>query len=235
MAKAKQIPGLEASMTYAEAAGRTVAIRGEEIFEHSEGVLDMGDIERVHAMRVATRRLRAVLEIYAPCFPHDELRPVLRDVKQLADALGARRDPDVELLALEQFAVSVGPDERPGVEHFIARTRAEQEEGNRHLELALEEIERSALRARIARLATLAARSGHDGAGGEAHGEQEGARGEHDAAERGQPQPEYARRHHDVPARSAAESARRPGPPHEDDAPTELLADRVYGLDGERS
>jgi CHAD domain-containing protein len=223
MAKAKEIPGLEASMTYADAAARTVAIRGEEIFEHSEGVLDTADIERVHAMRVATRRLRAVLEIYAPCFPHEELRPVLRDVKQLADALGARRDPDVELLALEQFGASVGPDERPGVEHFIARTRAEQEDGNRRLEVALGDIERSALRARIARLATLAARPGQNGAGGEAHGEQD--------VEPQQAEPRYGRRHDDVPAESEP-----PHPPdQDDDAPPELLADRVYGLDGERA
>ena len=33
------------------------------------GVLDVGDIERVHDMRVATRRLRAALEIFGPCFP----------------------------------------------------------------------------------------------------------------------------------------------------------------------
>ena len=36
---------------------------------HADGVLDTSDIERVHDMRVATRRLRAVLEVYAPCFP----------------------------------------------------------------------------------------------------------------------------------------------------------------------
>jgi len=143
-------------MTYAQAAARTVAVRGEEVFEHAEGVLDTGDIERVHAMRVATRRLRAVMEVYAPCFQRDDMRPVLNDVKALADALGARRDPDVELLALEQFAVSLGPDERPGVELFIERTRAEQREGNRQLADALAEVRRTDLRGRIAALAALA-------------------------------------------------------------------------------
>ena len=38
----------------------------QELFEQAEGVLDTSDIERVHDMRVATRRLRAVLEIFAP-------------------------------------------------------------------------------------------------------------------------------------------------------------------------
>ena len=50
-------------------------------------------------MRVASRRLRAVLEIYEPCFPRKALHDVLADVKALADALGERRDPDVHLAA----------------------------------------------------------------------------------------------------------------------------------------
>lgn len=156
MAKAREIPGLDGSMPYAEAAARTVAVRAREVEEHSEGVLDMADIERVHAMRVATRRLRAVLEIYEPCFPPEELKPVLREVKALADALGERRDPDVELLALEQFAASVGPDERAGVEVFIERTRAQQLAANAALAEALEEAWRSDLRARLERLPGLA-------------------------------------------------------------------------------
>ena len=160
MAKAREIPGLHGSMTFGEAAARTVAVRAAEVYEHSAGVLDTDDIERVHAMRVATRRLRAVLEIYEPCFPRKALKPVLAEVKDLADALGERRDPDVELLALEQFAASVGPDERAGVERFIERTRAEQSDGNAHLAAALERAEEMNLRARLEELADLA--RGHE-------------------------------------------------------------------------
>lgn len=152
MAKAREIPGLDADMTYAQAAAATVAVRGEEVFEHAEGVLDMTQIEGVHAMRVATRRLRAVLEVYEPCFPAKQLRPLLQDVKDLADALGARRDPDVELLALEQFAASVGPSERNGVEFFIDRTRAQQADANERLVIALAQIEEHGLRAKLAAL-----------------------------------------------------------------------------------
>lgn len=160
MAKAREIPGLDGSMTFGEAAARTVSVRAQEVYEHSAGVLDTGDIERVHAMRVATRRLRAVLEIYEPCFPRKALRPVLAEVKVLADALGERRDPDVELLALEQFAASVGPDERIGVELFIERTRAEQSDGNAALAAALEHADATDLRTRLGALADLA--RGHE-------------------------------------------------------------------------
>jgi len=156
MAKAREIPGLDGAMTYGDAAALTVEVRAQEIFDHEEGVLDVHEIERVHAMRVATRRLRAVLEIYEPCFPRKMLRPVLAEVKELADALGARRDPDVELLALEQFVASVGPDERAGVQVFIDRTRSEQAEGNVRLAAALDEARRMDLQSRLAELAEAA-------------------------------------------------------------------------------
>ena len=181
MAKAREIPGLHGSMTYGEAAARTVSVRAQEVYEHADGVLDTGDIERVHAMRVATRRLRAVLEIYEPCFPRKALRPVLAEVKELADALGERRDPDVELLALEQFAASVGPDERAGVQVFIERTRAEQQDGNELLAGALERAKETDLRTRLEELAELA--RGH-----EAEDEEAGHDTESEAA--GQPAPD---------------------------------------------
>ena len=67
-------------------------------------MLDLDDVERVHDMRVATRRLRAALEIFEPCFPRKRHRKALKQVKALADALGERRDRDVAIELLEGFA-----------------------------------------------------------------------------------------------------------------------------------
>ena len=64
-------------------------------------MLDLDDVERVHDMRVATRRLRAALEVFEPCFPRKRHRKALKKVKALADALGERRDRDVEIELLE--------------------------------------------------------------------------------------------------------------------------------------
>jgi len=70
-------------------------------------VLDMADIERVHAMCVATHRLRATIEVFRPCFPTNRGMAVLSDVKALSDALGERgRDPDVAIDALDGFAAA---------------------------------------------------------------------------------------------------------------------------------
>jgi CHAD domain-containing protein len=157
MAKAREIPGLHAGMTFAEAAAATVSVRADEVFEHADGVLDTDEIERVHDMRVATRRLRAVLEIYAPCFPKGTLRPALSDVKALADALGARRDPDVLLDRLDALRDSLTSADALGIEAFAQRARAEQQSGNAEVARALAEAEESDLRGRLAALATAAA------------------------------------------------------------------------------
>jgi CHAD domain-containing protein len=123
---------------YALAAARVVRVRADELLQHSHGVLDTSDIERVHDMRVASRRLRAVLEIFEPCFPQGDFKTVLRDVKGLADALGERRDPDVHIAAMEAFAADVQAANRPGVEKLVARLRERQARGNDALAAALE-------------------------------------------------------------------------------------------------
>ena len=51
-------------------------------------------------MRVATRRLRAAIEVFWPCFPPKQGKQILAEVKALADALGERRDRDVAIEAL---------------------------------------------------------------------------------------------------------------------------------------
>lgn len=159
MASARKIPGFQAPLTFREAAARAVEVRTEELFDHSDGVLDSSDIERVHDMRVASRRLRAVLEFFAPCFPKREHRRALRAVKALADALGERRDPDVAIESLERVAAGVAAGDRPGVKYVIGELRSQQEGANERLAAALEDAVASGLHARLLALAAEA-RSG---------------------------------------------------------------------------
>ena len=151
MAKAREVP-IEADEPFGEAADRVVAVRADELWEHLAGVLDTDDIERVHAARVATRRLRAVLEIFAACFPEAGHRAVLKDVKALADALGERRDPDVHLEALTALEAKVPEDQRAGTRHLADLQRARQEAGNDRLAAALQDVEDHDLRGRLAAL-----------------------------------------------------------------------------------
>jgi CHAD domain-containing protein len=156
MARARAIGGLGPDMPMREAAARTVEVRAKEVFSFAGAVLDTDDIERVHDMRVATRRLRAALEVFQPCFPKRELGHALRDVKRLADALGARRDPDVALAAVERVAQGLDAADRPGIESFEDELRADQAMGNYTLEQALAEASETQLEARLLALAAEA-------------------------------------------------------------------------------
>lgn len=148
MAKARDIP-IDPNEPYAQTAARVVRVRADELFADRDDVLDVADIEGVHAMRVATRRLRAVLEIFAPCFPRAAYRDVLRDVKALADALGERRDPDVHIEAMEAFAAAADPLHRPGVQTLIVHLRARQTDANSRLATALTEVRENDLHGRL--------------------------------------------------------------------------------------
>jgi CHAD domain-containing protein len=157
MASARDIPDLDGREPFGTAGARVVSIRALEVWEHSEGVLDTTDIERVHDMRVATRRLRAMLEIFAPCFASQAHSEVLRDVKHLADALGARRDPDVQIDLLEKYAERAAAADQRGVESLIEHFRERQAAANTDLAEALAEVERCDLRARLRGLVAEAA------------------------------------------------------------------------------
>lgn len=157
MARPREVPGFSCDEPFARAAARVVEARAGEVFEHAEGVLDMADIERVHDMRVATRRLRAVMEIFESCFPQKRYRKALRRVKALADALGERRDRDVQIEFLARFAVAADEADREAVEPLLARLRAEQREANESLALHIQDERLARLRRRLDRLVEGAA------------------------------------------------------------------------------
>lgn len=129
-----------------------ILVRAEEVFEHSSGVLEAEEPERVHDMRVATRRLRAAMEVFAPCFPRKRFRRALREVKALADALGARRDCDVEIEFLERFAAEADPGDREAVAAMVVGLREEQARANQALGPFVAEERLGKLRRRLAKL-----------------------------------------------------------------------------------
>jgi len=169
VAKPRPIPDLSAEESYGEAAAKIVAVRSEELADHSRDVLDTGDIERVHDMRVATRRLRAALEIFEGCFPPKAHRQALREVKRLADGLGERRDRDVAIASLRSFNDQMPAPDRRGVSSLIGRLTEEQAEANAELAPLVDIQSLAALRESLMELVAEARERGRsDAARGEA-------------------------------------------------------------------
>jgi CHAD domain-containing protein len=151
MAKARRVK-IDPDAPFAAAASATLKIRGPELLEFREGTLDGSDIEQLHSMRVASRRLRAALEVYAACFPKKRHRRLLSLVKETADALSEARDLDVQIDYLASYRAHVPAADRAGVDSLIALLRARRSEADTHLAPALERLEQEDFEGQVARL-----------------------------------------------------------------------------------
>jgi CHAD domain-containing protein len=158
VARAREVPGFDCEEPFAAVAARVVEVRAAEVFAYSDGVLDTGDVERLHDMRVATRRLRAALEVFEPCFPRKRHRGALKRVKELADALGERRDRDVSIEFLEGLEGEAPEADRAGLGALIERLRAEQRRANEELAPHLAPKRLKKLRRRLRKLVEAAKR-----------------------------------------------------------------------------
>jgi CHAD domain-containing protein len=159
VARPRDVPGFDCDEPFALAAARVVEVRAVEVFAHStDGVLGIDDIEPLHDMRVATRRLRAALEVFRPCFPRKRYRRALKPLKALADALGERRDRDVSIEFLEGFLPDATAADRGRLEILLAGLREEQKVANEGLAPFMVEERLGSLRDALADLVEVARR-----------------------------------------------------------------------------
>jgi CHAD domain-containing protein len=62
-----------------------------------EGIKSAQDIEHIHRMRVASRRLRAALPLFMPCIPERKYHQWMLEMQKVTRALGYARDTDVQI------------------------------------------------------------------------------------------------------------------------------------------
>lgn len=99
--------------------------------------------ESVHDMRVASRRLRAALEVFVDVFPRRTFAPMLEDVKRLADALGGVRDADVMIERLTRARSGQPPAQRQALDTVIRDLEDERQHARKSLERTIDRVEQS--------------------------------------------------------------------------------------------
>jgi CHAD domain-containing protein len=95
----------------------------QTIIFHESGSL-AGDVESVHDMRVAVRRLRVALINFSVCVSKEDRKRLLSRLENLADALGGVRDMDVMIVALKTSPTPRPDQEKSAVSALIGRLRA---------------------------------------------------------------------------------------------------------------
>jgi CHAD domain-containing protein len=88
-------PGLDADDLMIEAAHKVLHFHYQQMLRHEAGTRAGEDIEELHDMRVATRRMRAAFSVFADHVSADATAPYLKGLKRTGRKLGAVRDLDV--------------------------------------------------------------------------------------------------------------------------------------------
>lgn len=104
---ASEEPAVQAKITpydtLAEVGRRFLRSNLQKLLEQEQGVREGKDPEAVHDMRVATRRLRAILQIIHDIGPDKQIRYYRKELQHLAQMLSPVRDADVFLHQVERY------------------------------------------------------------------------------------------------------------------------------------
>jgi len=100
-----------AAMTPFEAFCRIGMSCLEHLQQNHSGALSSEDPEYIHQMRIAARRLRAALRLFAPVLPENLAEPLRPSLLALMKQLGRTRDLDVLLAEIVNPVLAALPDE----------------------------------------------------------------------------------------------------------------------------
>lgn len=128
MAKALTVKNIAPEKSLEECARKIITTRLHEMMSFKEGAIDGTDIEYVHDMRVASRRLRAAMRNFADCFvPKKEFRRHLKQVERITSTLGNVRDLDVLIDRFQKDVLTVPANAQIGVQNLIRHLQTERE------------------------------------------------------------------------------------------------------------
>jgi CHAD domain-containing protein len=134
MSKSKSFSGLNCSAPAEEMIRFVLRAQLKAMCKLRSRALDWKDPEGVHAMRVCSRRLRSAMSDFRPYVRVSLPRVKLR---MIADALGAVRDQDVALLALENLSARAEGEAAAGIQLIAEEFRHRRKHVRARLKVAI--------------------------------------------------------------------------------------------------
>ena len=106
-----------------------------------EGVRKADDIEYVHRMRVASRRIRTALVLFNDDLPPKHCNVWRVEMRRITRALGAARDTDVQIEYVAEFLEQVSdPIQQAGVARLLLRLRQQRAAQQAKVDKALDRL-----------------------------------------------------------------------------------------------
>jgi CHAD domain-containing protein len=100
---------------------------------HEPGTRLGHDIEALHDMRVATRRMRAAFRVFGPFFVKKQIKTHLNGLKQTGRMLGTVRDLDVFEEKTQHYLETLPPDQAHVLDSLLEAWHAKRESARTHL------------------------------------------------------------------------------------------------------
>lgn len=95
MSTAIEIKGVAPERTLETCARQIIIGYFHMMMSHKAGASEGVDIEFVHDMRVASRRLRAAMDNFAECFEKEPFKRYYKQIRTITQTMGTVRDLDV--------------------------------------------------------------------------------------------------------------------------------------------
>ncbi|HAP36698.1 MAG TPA: hypothetical protein DCQ28_12440 [Bacteroidetes bacterium] len=121
MAKPWKIPELNPEESLKQCVAKIALTRFQETFSYEQATTIGEDPEGLHDMRVAARRMRAVLKIFHSCFSKKKIKKYDSLFQTLVRTLGAVRESDVFLDSLISYKKTVELRDQKIIDLLIAR------------------------------------------------------------------------------------------------------------------
>ena len=120
-------PGVEPDDPIAEAGRKVLRYHFAEMLRHQEGTRQGDDIEELHDMRVATRRMRAAFDVFEGAFKSKAIQGHRKGLKEAGRALGNVRDLDVFMEKAQKYLEALPEDHRQGLEPLLSAWQEQRE------------------------------------------------------------------------------------------------------------
>ncbi len=140
MAKARKIPYLNPNQPLGISLQKILRTRFDEMISFEEGTIEGSDIEALHGMRVASRRVQAVLKIFRGAFPKKRFKDEYAEIRSLIQALGEVRDYDVFIDKIEKFKSEHTGNDKRAIDLLIIRKKAERDQKRKMLTLHINNL-----------------------------------------------------------------------------------------------
>lgn len=116
-----------------EAGRKVMRFHFAQMLKHEEGTRLGEDIEALHDMRVATRRMRAAFEVFDQAFKKSALKAHLKGLRATGRALGAVRDLDVFMEKAQKYIDTLPEEKKSGLDPLLQHWKEERDAARREM------------------------------------------------------------------------------------------------------